>query len=572
MKHVYAFAIACIFTFSLHAQPVIFNWAGLQGGIEQDFGIDIGVDASGNVYTTGEFEEYADLDPSADSLIFVTVPAFHGDAVVCKFDPDGDLIWAKPFGGDNSISPKAITVDAAGNTYSSGIFRGTVDFDPGAGVESITTIAYDDIYILKLDPDGNFVWVKRIGADIGEFVYDMDLDPSGNVVVLGTIQDSADLDPGPGSAWFANTGTYEDPFILKLDAQGNYVWAVTFGNAESEGPRSLDVDAQGNILTTGYFRDTIDLNPGTGASDTAFYESLGQEDIYIIKLDNYGDYVWSRVVGNVSQIFSNGIATDASGGIYVCGEYKGVTDFDPGAGVEELEALPSDAFFLKLSANGDFVWVREIGGNDQDGAMAVAVDNAGVVFTGIFQGNIDINPTNGSGNTQWLDEQGSGDMFLVKLDHDGNFMWGGNVGGADGYDYPGGLAAQNGHAYLVGTMSSALVDGDPTDGATSIPAFGELDIFTMKVTDGVVSVQSHQGVSNISVYPNPFADNFIVNTSNASNNAYIRITDAIGKLFYESFDVQQGFTIVSFDKQPAGVYFLHFRSDNESVVVKVLKQ
>ena len=74
---------------------------------------------------------------------------------------------------------------------------------------------------------------------------------------------------------FENNGSYEDPFILKLDPQGNYVWAVTFGNDDGEGQKSLDVDAQGNILTTGYFRDTIDLNPGTGPTDTAFYASLG---------------------------------------------------------------------------------------------------------------------------------------------------------------------------------------------------------------------------------------------------------------------------------------------------------
>src|SRR5687768_8348498 len=113
MKHLYTFAFTCITTVSLNAQPVIFNWAALQGGVEQDFGIDIGVDAAGNVYTTGEFEEYADLDPSADSLIFVTDPVFHGDAFVCKFNANGDLIWAKQFGGDNSISPTALAVDAA---------------------------------------------------------------------------------------------------------------------------------------------------------------------------------------------------------------------------------------------------------------------------------------------------------------------------------------------------------------------------------------------------------------------------------------------------------------------------
>ena len=138
--------------------------------------------------------------------------------------------WAKRMGGPSDDASFSIAVDIYGNVYTTGSFSGTVDFDPGAGIFNLTSYDVTDIYILKLDVVGNFVWAKRMGGASVDDGISIGLDASGNVYTTGWFNGIVDFDPGVGIFNVSSLGS-EDVFISKLDPAGNFLWAQRMGGS-----------------------------------------------------------------------------------------------------------------------------------------------------------------------------------------------------------------------------------------------------------------------------------------------------------------------------------------------------
>ncbi len=125
-----------------------FVWAKNMGGTNFDRGTNIGVDNSGNVYTTGTFEGTSDFDPGAGVVNLTS--AGNNDIFISKLDASGNFVWAKRMGGTSSDGVSSIAIDSSGNIYTTGSFEGTADFDPGAGVVNLTSVGNNDIFVSKL--------------------------------------------------------------------------------------------------------------------------------------------------------------------------------------------------------------------------------------------------------------------------------------------------------------------------------------------------------------------------------------------------------------------------------------
>lgn len=171
-----------------------------------------------------------------------------------------------------------------------GIFGGTRDFDPGPEVYNVSSSSgYYDIFVLKLDPAGNFVWAKgfgggaSLGADNGRSIA---LDNQGYLYTTGTYVGAGDFDPGTGEFILTPIGLV-DMFISKMDTDGNFVYAHTFGSITENytngytGGYSILTDNSGNIYCTGYFQNTTDFDPGSGVFNLV---AEGGEDSFILKL------------------------------------------------------------------------------------------------------------------------------------------------------------------------------------------------------------------------------------------------------------------------------------------------
>src|SRR6185295_13785932 len=267
-------------------------------------------DGSGNVYTTGYFQNTRDFDPGPGT--FNLTSAGNTDIFISKLSPGGDFIWAVRVGGSSTDRANAITIDACGNVMVTGSFFGTVDFDPGSGT---TNLAGGGSFVLKLNSSGVFVWANRIGAGEGNGIV---VDAFDDVVTVGSFTGSSDFDPGATVFNLTSFGS-TDIFVSKLSSAGNLVWVKQMGGTLSDDARAVATDPSGNVYTTGDFTGTADFGPGAGSAPRT---SAGFGDIFISKLSSAGNFVWTQRFGSAGTEQGESIAIDLTGNVLTTGNFS----------------------------------------------------------------------------------------------------------------------------------------------------------------------------------------------------------------------------------------------------------
>ena len=507
-------------TFILNAQQ--FQWVKSFGGFLDDRVSSITTDVSGNVYTTGYFQDTVDFDPGVG---IVNLTSNGGNNVfVQKLDASGNFVWAKSFGGSFS-SGISISTDASGNVYTTGIFQDTVDFDPGVGIVNLTSNGFAAIFVHKMDSSGNFLWAKSFGGTLNNrVVTSITTDVSGNVYTTGYFQGTADFDPGVGIVNLTSIGSF-DAFVLKMDASGNFLWAKPFGGLyASLDPRSITTDASGNVYTTGRFDRQVDFDPGAGlfpmGSGSNYYY-----DVFVQKMDASGNFLWAKSFASTGNrhIYSSSITTDVSGNVYTTGVINGTVDFDPGAGIFQLTAAgpSSNVFVQKMDTSGNFLWAKSFGGFFSSQPSSITTDASGNVYTtGHFSDTAaDFDPGVGIVN---LTSNGGVDVFVQKMDSSGNFLWAKSFGGT-GYDYAYSITTDvSGNVYTAGIFEG-WVDFDPGVGIVNLPSNGGDDGFIQKMSQCNTNFQTDI-VSSCNSYT--WIDGVTYTSSN--NTATVTLTNSLG--------------------------------------------
>ncbi|MCC7356562.1 MAG: SBBP repeat-containing protein [Candidatus Doudnabacteria bacterium] len=465
------------------ADTVAYGFVKQIGGTGSDQGASLKLDGDGNIYSTGAFSGTVDFDPGAGTSNLVS--AGLTDIYISKLDSNGDFVWAKKIGGTGSERSNSIVVDSSGNSYITGKFEGTVDFDPGVGTTNLVAGSFYDIFITKLDVDGNFVWAKSFAGggngfyDEGKFVT---LDNDNNVYSTGTFDGTTDFDPGAGTANLSSTGGLgnRDVYISKLDVSGNYVWAKAFvGASDTDTGRSIVFDASNNVYSTGTFRGQVDFDPGAG---TATLTSSGSNDIFVSKLDSSGVYVWAANMGGTSADYGNDIQLGNDGNLYISGPMGGNGDFDPGVGTTTLLSADGGIYVSVLDSSGNYVSATNFGaGASYATAMRMAMDSDDNIYiTGYFGGTADFDP--GSGTTNLISAGGPYDMFLAKYDSDINLLWAKSFGSAAGNDYSYDVTLDSSDViYYTGGFTNT-VDFDPGSDTSNLVSAGSDDAFVSKLT------------------------------------------------------------------------------------------
>lgn len=391
-----------------------FLWVKTMGGPKYEIGVSITLDDEGNIYTTGTFYDVVDFDPGVAEYKLTATGKF--SAFVSKLNPLGEFVWAKKIGGNSMenvtlISPSSINVDITGNTYVSGSFQENIDFDPGNAEYNLTATGIEVAFILKLDPSGNFSWVKSIASTTTINIIDALIDNAGNIFTVGRFYNKVDFDPGSGIIYKTSKGE-DDMFFLKLTPSGDFAWVQTFGSIYSDALSSCTIDPSGNIYMSGHYSSTIEFNSLT---DVIQLTAKPNDNPLILKIDATGNILWAKGVGGNVGGRSNDIAVDVLGNVYSLGVYTKTVDFDPSNGIFNLTSLNgySDIYILKLNALGDFVWARSIGGDQPDYGNSIEIDALGNIFILCqFRGTVDVDPNSGVftlTNTQYLNS------FLEKL-------------------------------------------------------------------------------------------------------------------------------------------------------------
>lgn len=294
------------------------------GGKSEDEGKGLAAGKNGNVYITGIFSDSLMVALIGSSKTILT--SFGStDVIILMLDTGFNFVWAKQVGGSTADYGYAIALDNSESPHITGSFTGKGDFDPGSGTFTLTSAGDADVFVLKLNAKGTLVWVRPYSGRAYEQGSGIDVDPSGNVHVTGLFNGTVDFDPGKGLANLNSAGK-SDIFIAKLNANGDYVWALRMGGTEDDAGNGIQVDASSNIYTTGYFADRVDFDPGTS---TVYLSAAGGSDVFIHKLGSSGNYLWAKHIGGRQTDIGRDISTDASKTIYVAGSFSDKADFNP---------------------------------------------------------------------------------------------------------------------------------------------------------------------------------------------------------------------------------------------------
>lgn len=386
-----------------------FIWAKQIGG-SKAWGRSIILDKEGNVYVVGTFRGRNDFDPGVGEYFLSTIYEDVNHMFICKLDSSGEFLWAKAIGNSvGQIICESATMDSVGNLYATGYFYGTPDFNPGIDTFTLAALNGADIFISKLDSSGNFIWAKSIeGSGLYETGASITTDIQGNSYTTGYFMETADFNSNAGTFYLTSNGS-EDIFILKLDANGNLVWAKNHGGMGKDRGTSISIDKSGNIYTTGYFVQTANFNSSNLTSKGGF-------DVFISKLNTAGNLIWAKSIGGDDDDEGQGIICDDWGNIYISGSFQGTADFDPGNSLFNISSVnrTADVYICRLNSSGNFGWVRTMGGIGMyDLNTALTNDKRGNIYvTGHFGDSADFDP----GETSfYLNSNGQNDVFITKL-------------------------------------------------------------------------------------------------------------------------------------------------------------
>lgn len=324
--------------------------------------------------------------------------------------------------GGNGATPYSVVCDSIGNVYTAGWFTGQFDFDPGIANYSLAA-TNTDIYIMKQDSSGNFLWAKQIGGPLAQKMNSMTIDELGNLYMIGNFAGVTDFDPSPTTYTLAPlTSSYTNMFILKLDNNANLVWVKqleTSPLSEVEGC-GITVDQSGNVFSCGEFSGTADLDPGPGISNLTSASSTSLTNVFVLKLNSLGNFVWVQQLGGIRAV---GIQVDAAGNIFTAGYFKGQGDFDPGVGTYTLSTTGNyiESFVSKLSNSGNFIWAKQFSGNAVNYLLNFKIDcQSNVYCSGTFKNTMDADP--GPGVVTLTTASTQADLYVIKLDAAGNYL------------------------------------------------------------------------------------------------------------------------------------------------------
>ncbi len=440
----------------------IFEWAKSAGVSSDNRCISITTDAAGNVYEVGNFR-------SATISFGATMLTNKGasDVLIVKYDPSGNVLWAKSFGGSDQDWGCSITTDAAGNVYASGAFHSaTIAF----GTTTLTNGgSYGDMFVVKLDPSGNVLWAKSAPGDFDDAGQAISADTYGNVYVAGWF---TSYHISFGSTTLTHTGGYFDSFIVKYDSNGNVLWVKGTGGSNDEQTQSITTDAAGNAYMAGWY------NPDISFGSTTLPNYSGGYNSFIVKYDSSGNVLWAKGAGAFGYY---SITADIAGNVYVTGLFTSSATF----GATTLTCNGgSDVLVVKYNPSGDVLWAKSAGGSVSDYATTITADIAGNAYAGGYFSSSTI-----TFGTTTLTNNGGQDAFIVKYNPSGNVLWAKSAGGS-GDEGVGGITADAaGNVYTTGLFSSPTIVFGSTTLTINSGSSGYSDVFIAKLSDAPLPVE-----------------------------------------------------------------------------------
>lgn len=489
-----------------------YDWGLSAGSTGRDEVTDLVLDAQGNVFLTGAFEDSMDV-ANGGTKDYVYSNGYR-DIFLSKYDANGAKQWAFSIGSRGFDRGWSMTLDDQGNVYAGGVFTIKADFDPSADSTILTANPagfWPDGYLAKYNTNGELVWAKhlltardRSASQSATLlaITGMEIDNNGDLVIGGAFWDTVWLAP---NQMIVSDGSLADMFLAKYDSDGNFIWAKQMGGGGDQRIQAISTDPQGNIYSTGFFFGSPYFDPAGGS----VLSSQGGEDIFLAKYSSTGALLWAKGIGSVngsptSTESGYDVGTDAAGNVYFTGRLLGSTDFDSTAAGGEITTVSSNELFCaKWDGSGALDWVFILeGGVYKVGKCIDVQPNGDFWLAGEFGaspvlGGLDVDTGQ---DTVAIFSLGNKNTFAAKYDTDASFLEVREVRGL-GDNIVVGLAADANEMALGGYFERSILL-DRTSGDLRF-ARGGVDLFAVKYGEGNMAIENALRSVDFSLYPNP---------------------------------------------------------------------
>ncbi|MEI8340801.1 MAG: SBBP repeat-containing protein [Verrucomicrobiota bacterium] len=444
-----------------------FSWAKSAGGSFNDKTYGLAVDGSGNVYAGGVF--------SSSGLYGSTILSDPGkpDVFVTKQNSTGNFVWAQQI-TSAAISGPSIAVDGSGSVYVGGKFSSSGTFGT-SGTISLQSIGNNDGFIAKMNAtSGAFLWARQLGASgQSDIVTGVCVDSSGNIYCTGNFAGSLPVTTTTGTTTLSFPG-FKTAFVVKLDSNGNFIWAQQIGGDSNSYSYSTALCVTGtSVYVTGGFYGTVAFSKTSGTT-TLVDPSLTNDSLFVAAIDSTtGNFKWAQSAGGTDECYSYSVGVSGTN-LYLAGNFWNSITF----GATTL-SFPdgNDAFIAKLDSNGNFVLARQLGSSTAASAQGVVVDSSGNAYVaGYFAGSASVVTTSGS---TVLSTNSNSDGFFLKMNNSGTFLWAQQTDSTD-YTLPSVLALDGSSTvYAAGTFRAATPD-TALFGSTTLNSVNDFNDFITK--------------------------------------------------------------------------------------------
>ncbi len=552
-----------------------FLWAKSIGGTGNDAGTDIAISPSGYVQVTGYFYGNVDFNPAIAVDFHQATGTINSDVFVLKMDANGDYLWTRTFGGTDYDAGLSLVIDASGNIYTTGYFLGTVDFDTDVTVDNHSSNGLKDVFVQKLDFNGNFIWAKTFGGNGNDIGKSIDIDNNGNIILTGSFAGTVDFNPGNFVDNHISNGSL-DIFVEKLDATGDFVWARTFGGSSEDVGNSVTHDYNDNIFLTGYFFDTVDFDPDIAGFEQ--HTSNGNRDIFIEKFASNSAFQWAETFGgnNINDSDTGVSIAINNSGIYTAGTFQGTIDLAPGSNSQSTNISngAEDWFISKIcdppmvTANATSTTIcqgEQVTLSGSGTATNYIWDNGvtdGVAFAPTATTTYTVTGTNANGCTntdqititviQVNTSVTNNDPTLIANATNATFQW---------------VDCNNNFAPIAGETSASFTATTNGSYAVMVTQNGCTQTSTC-YTISSLGIKDISDKNKIRVYPNPATDKFTIDLSKSYTNVSVQITNAIGQAVYIKEKLKTAAKIpVRINGISSGIYFVQVYSENKLIAV-----
>jgi hypothetical protein len=397
--------------------PVL-TWARSATAFDaESVGRSVAVDGLGNTLVTGSFENRATFG-DGDRAVELVSRGFE-DVFVAKYDPAGELVWARSAGSISFDEGFAVDTDAGGNVYvagevwAAGGAFGSVSLPSGA-------------FVAKFAPDGSLTWVRGESGLFG--VGDLAVDSAGNAYVAGALSGTVAFGEGANEVTLTARSSAADVFLAAYRPDGTLAWARDAGGSGQDRGLGVDANDSGNVVISGSFTGPTTFGSGAGA---VTLPAGGIPSAFVAMYRSSGDFVWAR--GAESGFAeARDVAVDGSGRASIVGRFENAIAFMGANGPVELTApqFTLGVFLATFAADGTTAWATAgTTGNGFPDGWSVAVDGTRVVIGGEFSGE---SITFGTGaDVVTLDNVNSSpDAYVASYTAGGTLAWARSAGGA----------------------------------------------------------------------------------------------------------------------------------------------